>query len=171
MRVTRALLTFRSRWNSSNKNQRCFFGFSTFSVCLTTNDFTRANSFLQPFAKSRGPYSNSTTKQKARTAKRTSQNNPRSNAMAGRLACSEGMVNAMGPYSTSSPPRVRPVADKTPVDPPATMAVPKPESFSNEGTGILSSLNGKTETAMLWHDARAAARSKRTISRSRRADP
>ena len=60
---------------------------------------------------------------------------------------------------------------RSPVDPPATMAVPKPESFSNEGTGILSSLNGKTETAMLWHDARAAARSKRTISRSRRADP
>ncbi len=119
MRVTRALLTFRSRWNSSNKNQRCFFGFSTFSVCLTTNDFTRANSFLQPFAKSRGPYSNSTTKQKARTAKRTSQNNPRSNAMAGRLACSEGMVNAMGPYSTSSPPRVRPVADKIPRRPPS----------------------------------------------------
>ena len=157
MRVTRALLTFRSRWNSSNKNQRCFFGFSTFSVCLTTNDFTRANSFLQPFAKSRGPYSNSTTKQKARTAKRTSQNNPRSNAMAGRLACSEGMVNAMGPYSTSSPPRVRPVAGR--------------DACRPRQTGSLSSLKRAAELPCFWRHARAAARSKRTISRSRRADP
>jgi len=65
--------------------QRYFFGFWIFSVCFTTNDFTRANSFWKPFAKLCGPYSKSTTKQKAKTTNRTSQNSPRSNPMAGRV--------------------------------------------------------------------------------------
>ena len=94
MRVTRALSTLRSKWNSSNKDQRCFFGFCIFSVCFTTNDFTRANSFRHPFAKSRGPYSNRTTKQKARTTNRTSQKSPRNKAMNERLSCSTWTVNA-----------------------------------------------------------------------------
>jgi hypothetical protein len=130
MRVTRALSTLRSKWNSSNKDQRCFFGFCIFSVCFTTNDFTRSNSFRHPFAKSRGPYSNRTTKQKARTTNRTSQKSPRNKAMNERLSCSTRTVNAArGPSSpqrasggqaslsasikrTGAAQRVRPVADE-----------------------------------------------------------
>src|SRR5438034_1278673 len=74
--------------------QRSFFGFWTFSVCFTTNDFTRPNSFWKPFAKLFGPYSKSTTKQKAKTMNRTSQNSPRSNPMAGRVTRHEWAVNA-----------------------------------------------------------------------------
>ena len=74
--------------------QRSFFGFWTFSVCFTTNDFTRANSFWKPFTKLFGPYSKSTTKQKAKTTNRTSQNSPRSNPMAGRVTLSKARVNA-----------------------------------------------------------------------------
>jgi len=51
------------------------------AVSFTTKDFTRAHSFLTPLAKSRGPYSNSTTKLKVRTMKRTNQKNPRRSAM------------------------------------------------------------------------------------------
>ncbi len=61
--------------------QRFFFVFPIPSVCFTTNDFTRAYSFRTPLAKSRGPYSNSTTKQKVKTMKRANQKSPRSNAM------------------------------------------------------------------------------------------
>jgi hypothetical protein len=83
--------------------QRYFFGFWIFSVCFTTKDFKRANSFLEPFAKSRGPYSKSTTKQKARTMNKTSQKSPRSNAMVDRLTCSNERVNVAASRSTSSP--------------------------------------------------------------------
>ena len=62
-------------------DQRLFFGFSIFPVCLSTKDFTRAHSFLTPLAKSRGPYSNSTTKLKVKTMNRTNQKNPRRSAM------------------------------------------------------------------------------------------
>ena len=51
------------------------------AVCFTTKDFTRADSFLTPLAKSRGPYSNSTTKLKVKTMNRTNQKNPRRSAM------------------------------------------------------------------------------------------
>ena len=74
--------------------QRYFFGFWIFSVCFTTNDFTRANSFWKPFTKLFGPYSKSTTKQKAKTTNRTSQNSLRSNPMAGRVTLSKARVNA-----------------------------------------------------------------------------
>ena len=74
--------------------QRSLFGFWIFSVCFTTNDFTRANSFWKPFTKLFGPYSKSTTKQKAKTTNRTSQNSPRSNPMAGRVTLSKARVNA-----------------------------------------------------------------------------
>ena len=73
--------------------QRSLFGFWIFSVCFTTNDFTRANSFWKPFTKLFGPYSKSTTKQKAKTMNRTSQNSPRSNPMAGRVTLSKARVN------------------------------------------------------------------------------
>jgi len=62
-------------------DQRLFFGFSIFPVCLSTKDFTRAHSFLTPLAKSRGPYSNSTTKLKVKTMNRTNQKNPRRSAI------------------------------------------------------------------------------------------
>ena len=51
------------------------------AVSFTTKDFTRAHSFFTPLAKSRGPYSNSTTKLKVKTMKRTNQKNPRRSAM------------------------------------------------------------------------------------------
>jgi len=92
--------------------QRYFFGFWIFSVCFTTKDFKRANSFLEPFAKSRGPYSKSTTKQKARTMNKTSQKSPRSNAMVDRLTCSNERVNGRG-ESLDKFAAVRHVADKS----------------------------------------------------------
>src|SRR5205823_7824793 len=119
-RATKATSTLQSKWNLFNDRaaisqkqgvpaephkargysmceiafQRSFFGFWIFSVCFTTNDFTRANSFWKPFAKLFGPYSKSTTKQKAKTMKRTSQNSPRSNPMAGRVTRHQWAVNA-----------------------------------------------------------------------------
>ena len=62
-------------------DQRFFFFSPIPSVCFTTNDFTRAYSFCTPLAKSRGPYSNSTTKQKVKRMKRPNQKSPRSSAM------------------------------------------------------------------------------------------
>jgi hypothetical protein len=67
--------------------QRFFFVFPIPSVCFTTNDFMRAYSFRTPLAKSRGPYSNSTTKQKVKTMKRTNQKSPRSSAMTKSSRC------------------------------------------------------------------------------------
>lgn len=61
--------------------QRFFFVFPIPSVCFTTNDVTRAYSFRTPLAKSRGPYSNSTTKEKVKTINRANQKSPRSSAM------------------------------------------------------------------------------------------
>jgi hypothetical protein len=69
-------------------------GFSIFSACFTTKVFTRANYFWKHLTKSRGPYSNRTTKEKARTIKRTSQKSPRNKAMNDRLSCSRWRVNA-----------------------------------------------------------------------------
>ena len=51
------------------------------AVCFATRDFTRAHSFFTPLAKSRGPYSKSTTKLKVKTMNRTNQKNPRRSAM------------------------------------------------------------------------------------------
>jgi hypothetical protein len=62
-------------------DQRLFFGFSIFPLCFATKDFTRAYSLFTPLPKSRGPYSNSTTKLKVKTMNRTNQKHPRRSAM------------------------------------------------------------------------------------------
>ena len=61
-----------------NKGYFFFFSGLTFS---TTQVFACSNSVLNPFAKSCVPYSKSTTKQKVKKTKRTSQNSPRMSDM------------------------------------------------------------------------------------------
>jgi len=58
-----------------------FFGFAAGLLASWANVFTRSNSVLNPLTKSWVPYSKSTTKQKVKKTKRTSQNSPRSNDM------------------------------------------------------------------------------------------
>src|SRR5437762_6435929 len=62
------------------------------AVCFTTKDFTRAHSFLTALAKSRGPYSNSTTKLKVKTMNRTNQKT-RAEAPCNRVAASNRAIN------------------------------------------------------------------------------
>ena len=61
-------------------NERYFFFFSGLAFS-TTQVFACSNSVLNPFAKSCVPYSKSTTKQKVKKTKRTSQNSPRMSDM------------------------------------------------------------------------------------------
>ena len=122
-----------------------FFGFWIFSVCFTTNDFTRANSFLEPFTKSRGPYSNKTTKAKARTINKTSQKSPRSNAMIDRVTRSKERVNASAR-----------VFDKLAA---ASLSRGGRDACRLGQTGSPSSLNRRPKLPCFSRHARAAARS------------
>ena len=56
-------------------------------LACVTNVFNFSNSVLNPELKSRVPYSNNTTKQNVKKAKRTSQKSPRSSDMLPKLIC------------------------------------------------------------------------------------
>src|SRR5688572_568309 len=71
---------------------RYFFGFEGCAASLA-NFCTLSSSFLNPLVKSFVPYSKSTTKQKVKNRKRTSQNSPRSSDMASMVTYWPSEVN------------------------------------------------------------------------------